>query len=82
MEEIEKVIADYIREIGEIGDDPDFTPDVNLFDNGYLDSMGAIQVISFVEEKFQIKISEKDILKYNMNTVEEIAQVVKDKTGK
>lgn len=72
-------IYEFIREHFEIGEDPDYTTDVHLFDAGFVDSLGAVEIIAFVEKEFDIKITQKDITLYPMNTVEEIAEVVNSK---
>lgn len=83
MEDTLSRIEAYVRETCEIGDDPDFDADVHLFDEGYLDSLGAMDLVLFVEKEFGIEISQKDIVMYPMNTVREIAAVVDTKrTGK
>lgn len=76
MNEIEQVIYDFIKEHFEIGDDPDFTPDVHLFDSGFVDSLGAIEILDFAEEHWNIEVTQRDLTLYPMNTVEEIAAVV------
>ncbi len=77
--EIETKLFAFIRDHFEIGDDPDYTMDVNLFDYGYLDSMGATELIIHIEQEFGVTITPGDIMKYSMNTVNEIAEVVKEK---
>ena len=67
----------FIRENFNIDDDPDYTMDVNLFDYGYLDSLGATELIMHIEGEFSVEITPGDIMKYSMNTVNEIAEVVK-----
>lgn len=81
MKEIQDKIYTYIQETYDLQDDDMYTPDVNLFDYGYLNSMDAVAVIAWIEGEFGIEISQRDIILYPMNTVEEIAQVVKDKVG-
>ena len=76
---IENKIETYIRDYFEIGDDPDLTLDTHLFDEGFVDSLGAVQIVSFVEETFNIEITQKDLTLYPMNTINEIAEVVKTK---
>lgn len=78
-EEIVAVLDAYVREQFEIEDDPDYSLDVHLFDYGYIDSLGAAEIIMFIEQKFNCEITQKDISKYPMNTVNEIAQVVAEK---
>ena len=81
LQEIIAILDEYIREFADVGDDPDYDVEVNLFDYGFLDSLGAMNVIVFVEERFDVEITQKDITLYSMNTVTEIAEVVKEKLG-
>lgn len=76
---IAETISEFIREKFEIGDDPDFTNDVHLFNEGFVDSFGAVEIIHFVEETYGISITQKDITLFPMNTVNEIATVVESK---
>lgn len=75
---LERIDA-YVRDACEIGDDPDYNVDVHLFDAGYLDSLGAVELILFAEKEFGIGISQKDVVMFPMNTVREIAAVVEKK---
>ncbi|MGB6408348.1 MAG: acyl carrier protein [Planococcus donghaensis] len=77
--DVKDILRSYIREEFEIEDDPDFTDDVHLFDIGFLDSLGATQVILFIEEEFKIEITQKDLILYPMNTIDEIALVIEEK---
>ncbi len=76
---VEETLNEFIRDKFEIGDDPDFTNDVHMFNEGFVDSFGAVEIIHFVEETYGIKITQRDITLYPMNTVNEIAAVVKKK---
>lgn len=76
---VTETISEFIREHFDIGDDPDFTNDVHLFNEGFVDSFGAVEIIHFVEEQYDIEITQKDITLFPMNTVEEIAEVVESK---
>lgn len=80
MKKIEKEIFDFIRTHFEIEeDDEDFTIDINIFDYGYVDSLGATEIIVFLEEHFSIELTQKDLILYPMNTVSEIALVIEAK---
>ena len=57
-------------------DDPDFTRDVHLFDYGYIDSFGAQQLIEHLESTYSIRITDQDLVKYPLNTLQEISQFV------
>ena len=81
MEEIKDTLREFVKVNFEIGDDPDFTDDVHLFNEGFVDSFGAVEIIQFIEQKYDIKITQQDIMLYPMNTVEEIAEVINEKIG-
>ncbi len=78
---VQDTISEFIKEKFEIGDDPDFNNDVHMFNEGFVDSFGAVEIIHFIEETFNIEITQKDITLYPMNTVNEIAEVVESKIG-
>ncbi len=78
---VQDTISEFIKEKFEIGDDPDFNNDVHMFNEGFVDSFGAVAIIHFIEETFNIEITQKDITLYPMNTVNEIAEVVESKIG-
>ena len=80
MNEIEKKLFDYITETFEIdADDPDFGMDVDLFETGFLYSLGSFSIINFIEETWGVEITQKDLTLYPMNSIQEIAQVVGQK---
>lgn len=77
---VKDVLRDYIIQYAAVEpDDPDFSDDVDLFDYGYLDSLGATEIVLFLEDTFQVKITQADITLYPMNTINEISEVVESK---
>ena len=67
----------FIRERYDVSsDDPDFDRDVHLFDYGYIDSFGAVELNTFVEETFGIKVSDTDLMVHSLNTINEIATFI------
>jgi len=77
--DIVKEIYDYIVTTFNIETDADFDEDVNLFDFGYIDSLAAMTIIADLEEKYGIEITQRDLLLYPMNTINELASVIKSK---
>ena len=77
--DVKEILREFIREEFNINDDPDFTDDAHLFDMGFIDSLGATQVILFIEEKFKIEITQKDLILHPMNSIDEIAVVIENK---
>ena len=74
VKEITSTLRAYIIERYAIAaGDADFTDDVHLFDYGYVDSFGAVDLVSFVQQTFGITVSQSDMIAYSMNTINEIA---------
>ena len=77
---VKNTLRDYIIQYASIEpDDPDFSDDVDLFDYCFVDSLGATEIVLFLEETFGIEITQADITLYPMNTIDEIAGVVEQK---
>ena len=76
-EDIKNNLYNMIKETYKIADDDDeFTTDVHLFDYGYIDSFGAVDLISRIEKTYGIEITNKDLMQYSLNTINEIAEFV------
>jgi acyl carrier protein len=55
--------------------------DASLIDAGILDSVGILTLISFLEEKYEIQVSDDEVEPENMESVDAITDFVKRKTG-
>ncbi len=71
-----------IREDQKIpGDDPDFSPDVDLFDYGYIDSFGIVNLIASVKQGYGVDMSMVDFYEPDYRTVRGIARFVDGRKG-
>jgi len=52
-----------------------------IFKEGFLDSMGLIVLISFLEGEFKIKTDDSDLIEENFESVNAITDFVIKKTG-
>ena len=66
----------YMRPNFTIGDDD------SLLGNGIIDSMGVIEVITFIQQEFEITIDDEDITEENLGTLAAIARYVVQKKAK
>ncbi|HEY7693145.1 MAG TPA: acyl carrier protein [Gaiellaceae bacterium] len=53
----------------------------DLLDDGLLDSAGLAQLVSYLEEQFDIEIDDEELVPANFRTTEAIADLVARKTG-
>lgn len=61
------------RHFGIPENDEDFNDDVHLFDYGYIDSFGAVELISFLKERYAVEVTDSDLIAFPLNTVRQIA---------
>ena len=77
LEPIKAEVRNHIREQYRVAaDDPDFSDDVHLYDYGYIDSFGAVQLISFLESRFAVKFTDSDLTGIPLRTVQEFASFI------
>ena len=70
-------IMDFIKnEIvdGRMNINLDFSTD--LIESGVIDSMGIMKLLVFVEESFNMKVSDSDLVPKNFESVESISRLV------
>jgi acyl carrier protein len=53
-----------------------FDRKVDLFEDGYVDSIGVIELIQFLERTFAIEIPEEDLFSPEFTTIDGIARIV------
>ena len=56
--------------------DPDFSDDTDLFNYGYIDSIGAVELTAFVEKNFGIRFTDSDWANSRLNTIGEISAFI------
>lgn len=77
LDEIKQNLRDYIIKHFSVPDgDAEFTDDVHLFNYGYVDSYGAVELVEFVQSRFGVQVSQSDLVAYPLNTINEIATFV------
>jgi acyl carrier protein len=56
-------IERFIRERFQIADaESGFTRTVNLWEEGYVDSLGVVEVIAYLEKRFSVKLPEEFVI--------------------
>lgn len=56
--------------------DPDFSDDIDLFNYGYIDSFGAVELTGFIERQFGTTFADSDWTKFPLNSIREISTFV------
>ncbi len=54
----------------------------SMIDEGIIDSFGLIEIATFMENEFNMKISEDQMIRANFGSVHKIVNFIKEETGK
>ena len=74
---IAEAIERFIRTEFQVADnDPTFTWDAHLFDGGFVDSIGFVQLVAFAESTFDVKVDEDVLMSEDFTTINGISKVV------
>ncbi len=61
------------------GDDSKLQNDTSLTANGIIDSTGILELISFLEQTYQIKIHDEELIPENLDTLNNISRFLERK---
>ncbi len=77
-QEIKKFLEEHLLLEDEV---KELTSDDSLLEKGIIDSTGILDLVSFIEEKYGIKIDDEELLPENFDSLRAIAQFVEGKKG-
>ena len=74
--EIADVIEQFIRQEFRIIEDGASFRDAHLFESGYVDSAGVVELIAFLESRFDISLGDDQVFSEEFTTINGIAAIV------
>jgi acyl carrier protein len=69
MMKYEPEIRQFISEKYLFGDDHQLASDASLLEAGIIDSTGVLELVSYLETHFHIKVDDEELLPENLDTV-------------
>lgn len=79
-EELKKIVTDFINEEFLYDKtDIEMTNDLNIIEQGILDSMDIFRLIQFIEEKVNIVLEPDEMVQTNFQSVNDIVGFIKSK---
>ena len=80
MADTKKQLCDYIVENFLFGDaETKFTYSDSFMENGIIDSTGILEIITYIEENFEIKIEDDEILPENLDSIDNLVNFINRK---
>jgi acyl carrier protein len=72
-----KRIEAFVRQSFEVApDDPRFGREVDLFEDGYVDSIGLTELLAFIEDEFGIEVPDDELASDEFMTIDGMAGIL------
>jgi len=77
-----QTIKEFIIENFLFGEKQEITLDTNLLEKGIIDSTGVVELVSFLEDTYNIIVEDEEIISDNFSTLKSISHFLQNKTNK
>ena len=80
MESVDQEIRDFVRENFLFGDENEtLEDDTSFLEQGYIDSTGVLELVTFLEQRFGIEIADDELVPENLDSIRRVAAFVESK---
>jgi acyl carrier protein len=69
-----ETVREYVIEDFLFGDASQLQEDTSFLESGIIDSTGILELINFIEEKYNIRVDEEDLVPENFDSLKNIVQ--------
>ena len=81
MQPIDRQLREFVVNNFLFGQDEDQLSDHDSFlDKGIIDSTGVLELVSFLEEQYRIKIEDEELVPANLDSINNLARFVEKKS--
>ena len=80
MEKIKTKIRSFVVENFLFGDDNGLKGDTSFLDEGIIDSTGVLELVTYLEEEFEIEVEDEELIPENFDSINNIAVYLGGKT--
>jgi acyl carrier protein len=74
-----KVLTEFVENELAKGRKSNISPDDDLLSEGIIDSLGILQLVGFIEEKFDFQIDDEDVVLENFITISALNKFLQSK---
>jgi len=74
-------IRQFIIENFMLGEDENLEEDTSFLESGVIDSTGILELVSFIEETFEIAVKDEELVPESLDSIANVVQYVRKKMG-
>ena len=79
MIEIKTKIREFIIENFLFGDDNGLKDDTSFLEEGIIDSTGVLELVTFLEEEFEIEVNDEELIPENLDSINNVTAYLEGK---
>ena len=72
-------IKDFIVENFLYGEDNELRDDVSFLEKGLIDSTGVLELVAFIEKRYEISVKDEELIPDNLDSVDKIVAFINKK---
>ncbi len=76
---IEEQVRQFITENFLFSEEKKVVDTDSFLENGIIDSTGVLELVSFVEEKFNVKVKDEEMIPENLDSINNLVNFIKSK---
>jgi acyl carrier protein len=80
-ETIEREVREFLDENFPLGEGLTLDPSDSLQEAGVIDSLGVLELIGFLEQRYGLQISDAEVLPENLDSIDSVTQFATAKLG-
>ncbi len=70
-------VETFVRHQFNVSDsDPGFDRTIDLFESGYVDSVGVVELLEYLTQAFDLEIPESDLFSEDFSSIDGIASII------
>ena len=75
--EVADSVESFVRREFNVSDsDPGFDRKADLFESGYIDSVGVAELLEYLSQEFEIEIPESELFSNDFSSIDGIASII------
>lgn len=82
MSDLKNTIKQFIIENFLFGNNDGLTDDTSFLEEGIIDSTGVLEMVTFLEENFEITVNDDELIPENLDSINKITAYLKRKDDK
>ncbi len=77
--EVKDIIRQFIIEQFLFGEEDQLKEDTSFLDSGLIDSTGILELVTFLEERFKIKVEDEELIPENFDSIKNVTSYLERK---